>query len=178
MLCLRPFRRDQLPLTRPWFADADTQRWLGGPRWPDLVLDLRDRPLGEFRAAVETGRYDWLAWEGDAAVGYIGGTTTDRWTTWEGSPGGRGVISTITSPAVNISYVVDPARRRHGHGTAMIGALLACPELAHVSLFVAGVEPANAGSARCLLNNAFRPLDPEPDWEGTVYYARQAGGAT
>jgi aryl-alcohol dehydrogenase-like predicted oxidoreductase len=67
MLCLRPFRRDQLPLARPWFADADTERWLGGPRWPDLVLDLADSPLGEFRGAIETGRYEWLAWEGDTA---------------------------------------------------------------------------------------------------------------
>lgn len=47
-----------------------------------------------------------------------------------------------------------------------------CSGLAHVSLFVAGVEPANTGSVSCLLNNGFRPLDPTPDWEGTVYYAK------
>ena len=72
----------------------------------------------------------------------------------------------------NISYVVDPALRRHGYGTSIIAALLTCPQLAHVSLFVAGVEPANAGSISCLLKNGFQPLDPTPDWEGTVYYAK------
>jgi RimJ/RimL family protein N-acetyltransferase len=53
----------------------------------------------------------------------------------------------------------------------MIHAALARPELAHVELFAAGVEPANAASVRCLLKAGFAPLDPEPDWEGIVYYA-------
>jgi RimJ/RimL family protein N-acetyltransferase len=172
MVCLRPFLRDQLPLARTWFADADTQRWLGGPRWPEIILDLAGSPPGEFRGATETGRYEWLAWDRDTAAGYIGATTTDRWTTWDGSPGGRGVTSTIPVPAANISYVVDPALRRRGYGTAMISALMTHPALAHVLLFVAGVEPANTGSVQCLLSNDFQPLDPEPDWEGTVYYAK------
>jgi hypothetical protein len=55
-LRLRPFERRHLPLAEPWFTDADTQRWLGGPRWPRQMLDLTDRPLGEFRGAIETGR--------------------------------------------------------------------------------------------------------------------------
>ena len=38
------------------------------------------------------------------------------------------------------------------------------PQLTHVSLFVAGVEPANIGSISCLLKNGFQPLDPAPDW--------------
>ena len=168
---LRTFERQQLPLARPWFADADTQRWLGGPGWPQLVLDLAGRPLDEYRGAVETGRFNWLAWEDDTetAVGYIGCGTYDRWTTWDG---GRGVTGAIGVPAANISYVVDPALRRQGYGTSVIAALLTCPELAHVSLFVAGVEPANTGSVSCLLQNGFHPLDPTPDWEGTVFYAR------
>ena len=105
-------------------------------------------------------------------MGYVGGDTYDRCTTWDGSPDGRGVVSTLPVPTANISYVVDPARRRQGYGTAVIAALLTCPQLAHVSLFVAGVEPANAGSVSCLLKHGFQPLDPTPDWEGTVYYAK------
>jgi len=31
---LRPFERHHLALVEPWFRDADTQRWLGGPAWP------------------------------------------------------------------------------------------------------------------------------------------------
>ena len=171
MLCLRPFLRRQLPLTEPWFADPDTQRWLGGPGWPALVLRLQSRPLEEYRGALETGRHNWLAWDGGTAVGYAGCDTYDRWTTWDGRPGGRGVVSALPGPAANISYLVDPARRRRGYGTAVIAALLAAPELAHVALFAAGVEPANTGSVSCLVKNGFQPLDPVPDWEGIVYYA-------
>lgn len=45
------------------------------------------------------------------AVGYIDCGTHDRWTTWEGGPRGRGVISEIVVPAGSITYVVDPALR-------------------------------------------------------------------
>ena len=173
MLCLRPFLRAQLPLTERWFADPDTQRWLGGPGWPGLVLDLHERPLEEYRGAAETGRHSWLAWDGDVAVGYAGCDTYDRWTTWDGAPGGRGVVSTVPVPAANISYVVDPDLRRRGYGASVIAALLASPALAHVALFAAGVEPANTGSVRCLLRNGFQPLGPDPDWEGIVYYAKR-----
>lgn len=177
-LRLRRFRRRHLPLAEPWFRDADTQRWLGGPDWPRLMLDLADRPLGEFRGAMETGRYRWLAWDRDMAVGYIDCGTYDRWATWEGGPAGRGVTATIDLPAGSIAYVVDPALRRRGYATAMIGAVLTAPELAHVGLFTAGVEPANVASARCLHKAGFRPLNPEPDWEGIVYYARLRSGLT
>lgn len=178
MLRLRPFRQRQLPLTDRWFADADTRRWLGGPGWPGLILDLRKRPLGEYRGAVETGRYSWLAWDGDTAVGYVGCDTYDRCTTWDGSPDGRGVVKTLPVPTANLSYVVDPALRREGYGTSIIAALMASSQITHVSLFVAGVEPANTGSISCLLKNGFQPLDPAPDWEGTVYYARERPAAS
>jgi RimJ/RimL family protein N-acetyltransferase len=172
-LRLLPFERHQLPLARPWFEDDATNRWLGGPRWPQLILGLAGRPLGEYRGAAETGRYNWLAWERGTAIGYIGCDTYDRWTTWDGTPGGGGVTSAIEVPAANFSYVVAPALRRRGHATAMISAALAMPELAHVALFGAGVEPANGASVRCLLKAGFTPLDPDPDWEGIVYYARR-----
>ena len=94
---LQPFERRHLPLAEPWFLDRDTQRWLGGPAWPRQMLDRAERPLGEFRGAAETGRYRWLAWAHGSAVGYIDCGTYDRWTTWEGGPGGRGVIDTIPS---------------------------------------------------------------------------------
>jgi hypothetical protein len=54
----------------------------------------------------------------------------------------------------------------------MVEALIDAPELRHVALFAGGVEPENTASVRCLLRAGFRPLDPEPDWEGVVYYAR------
>jgi RimJ/RimL family protein N-acetyltransferase len=169
---LSPFGRRHLPLVEPWFADADTRRWLGGPGWPRLVLDLADRPLEEFRGAQETGRYEWLALDRGSVVGYIDCDTYDRWATWSEE---AGVSAVIARPAGSISYVVDPARRRQGYGTAMIMAAMEMPELADVELLTAGVEPANAGSVGCLVKAGFRPLDPEPDWEGIVYYARFTG---
>jgi hypothetical protein len=82
---LRPFVKEDLPTVEPWFDDVDTQMWLGGRRWPGLILDLASRPLGKYRGAVETGRYAWLAWDRDTPVGFVDCGTTDRWTTWEGA---------------------------------------------------------------------------------------------
>ena len=126
--------------------------------------------MGEYRGAVETGRYSWLAWDGDTAVGYVGCDTYDRCTTWDGSPDGRGVVKAFPVPAANLSYVVDPPCDVRATAR-QLAALMASSQKPHVSLFVAGVEPATTGSTSCLLKNGFQPLDPAPDWEGTVYYA-------
>jgi len=168
---LRPFTRAQLPMVEPWFEDPETHRWLGGPEWPRMAVDLADTPLGEFRGAQETGRYRYLAWDGDSPVGYIDCGTSDRWTTWEGGPAGRGVVDVIDEPSGAMAYVTDPVLRRRGYGAAMIQALMGEPELGHVSLFAAGIEPENTASVRCLLAAGLHPLDPVSDWEGFVYYA-------
>ena len=168
---LCPFEPGHLPLAQPWFSDPDTQQWLGGPDWLPMMLDLAAGPLDEFRGAAQTGRHYWLAWANGTAVGYIDCETYDRWTTWEGGPGGRGVTATIPVPSAGIAYVIDPAHRRRGYATAMITAVTTMPELAHVELFAAGVEPGNTASIGCLRKAGFRPLSPEPDWEGIVYYA-------
>ncbi len=141
--------------------------------WPRKALELADAPLGEFRGARETGRSHYLGWERGAPIGYIDCGTCDRWTTWEGGRGGRGVVSVIDEPSGGIAFVTDPAQRRKGHGVAMLLALLKLPALEHVALFAAGVEPDNTASVRCLRAAGFGPLDPTPDWEGFVYYARR-----
>lgn len=97
------------------------------------------------------------------------GDTYDRWTTWEGGPGGRGVTATV--PSASIAYVIAPAQRRRGYATAMITAVMTMPELSHVELFGSGVEPESTASVGCLRKAGFRPLSPEPNWEGIVYYA-------
>jgi len=172
-LQLQPFEVENLRRVESWFDDRDTQRWLGGPGWPRLVLDLADRPLGEHRGALETGRYAWSAWDRDQLVGYIDCATTDRWTTWEGGPMGKGVVATFPVASGNLAYVVDPVVRRQGYGTAMIATLVTRPELAHIELFAAGVEPDNVGSVRCLRAAGFDAMDSEPDWEGIVYYVHR-----
>jgi ribosomal protein S18 acetylase RimI-like enzyme len=170
---LRPFGRDQLPLVESWFEDAETQRWLGDQRWPGMMLDLADAPLSDFRGARETGRHQFLAWDDSAPVGYVDCGTFDRWTTWEGGPDGRGVLSVIEEPSGSMAYVIDPARRRRGHGVDMILTLMKSPALGDVQLFSAGVEPENTASVGCLRSAGFQPLDPVSDWEGIVYYARR-----
>jgi RimJ/RimL family protein N-acetyltransferase len=174
-LHLGPFGRPQLALVEAWFDDADTRRWLGGRSWPGLMLDLADQPLGEFRGAKETGRHRWLSCDGGRPVGYIDCGTYDRWTTWEGGPAGRGVVATLEVPAGSLSYVVDPVLRRRGYATAMVRAAVDRPELKHVDLFAAGVEPDNLASIGCLLKAGFGVLDPTPDWEGIIYYGLRRG---
>jgi RimJ/RimL family protein N-acetyltransferase len=73
----------------------------------------------------------------------------------------------------NLAYVVDPVMRRRGYGTTMIVALLTQPDLAHIELFAAGVEPENLGSVGCLRAAGFQALNAEPDWEGIVYYIKR-----
>jgi RimJ/RimL family protein N-acetyltransferase len=170
---LRPCTQAQLPLVEPWFDDPDTQRWLGGPNWPHRSIAMIEAPLGEFRGARETGRYRFVAWDGESPVGYIDCGTYDRWATWEGGTGGRGVTAVIEVPSAAIVYVVDPTLRRRGYGIAMIDALTRMPELDHVGLFGAGVEPENTASVQCLRSAGFSALDSGPDWEGTVYYVKR-----
>jgi RimJ/RimL family protein N-acetyltransferase len=176
-LRLRPFESEQVRQVESWFDDPDTKRWLGGPGWPRLVLDLAERPLGEHRGAIETGRYGWTAWDRDELIGYIDCVTTDRWTAWEGGSKGRGVVATYPVASGNLAYVVDPAVRRRGYGAAMIATLLIHPELAHIELFAAGVEPDNVGSVGCLRAAGFEAWDSQPDWEGLVYYFKRRSAA-
>lgn len=170
---LQPVIREQLPLVETWFEDPDTQLWLGGPGWLRAALDRTKASLGIFRGAQETGRYRFLAWEDDRPVGFIDCGTYDKWVTWEGGPGGRGVLEAIDVSSGAIAYVVDPAMRGRGYGVGMISSLMEVPELAPIELFAAGVEPDNVASVRCLVAAGFTPLDPEPDWEGIVYYTKR-----
>jgi RimJ/RimL family protein N-acetyltransferase len=81
--------------------------------------------------------------------GYVDCGTFDQWPTWEGGSDGRGVMSVIDEPSGAIAYVIDPALRRRGYGTDMILTLLKVPEVEHVVLFAAGIEPENIASVRC-----------------------------
>jgi RimJ/RimL family protein N-acetyltransferase len=172
---LRPFAREQLPLIESWFTDVETERWLGGPNWPRRELDIAEQPLRRFRGARETGRVLRLAWDHAVPVGYIGCESFDRWTNWAGRSEGVGAVKTIDVPTGWIGYVVDPALRRRGYATVMIQLLIDLPGLDDVKMFTAGVDPANVASVRALAKAGFRPLVPEPDVEGIVYFVWQRG---
>lgn len=104
---------------------------------------LRLRPFEREHLPLAEPWFSDAATQQGAAVGHIDCGTHDQWATWEGGPGGRGVIGTIDIPAGSIGYVVDPALRRRGYCTAMAGAVLAMPELDHVELFAAGARTAD-----------------------------------
>jgi ribosomal protein S18 acetylase RimI-like enzyme len=166
---LRRFRPEELFLIEPWFLDPETERWLGGPHWPRLMLDLADRPFDEFRGAMETGRFHWLAWVGDAAVGYIDCGTYDRWTTWDGAR----VVGAIDVPSGALAFTVPPACRGLGYGRQVLCALFEAPEVADIALFGGGVEPENVASIACLRAAGFSQENEEPDFEGIVYFVRR-----
>jgi ribosomal protein S18 acetylase RimI-like enzyme len=161
--------QQELPLVEPWFSDAETQRWLGGPEWPRLMLELADRPLREFRGALETGRFRWVGWDGADPVGYIDCGTYDRWTTWDGEQ----VVEAMAVESGAVAFTVAPACRRLGYGLQLLHALFRAPEMAHVQLLGGGVEPENVASVACLRSAGFRPDSEEPDFEGIVYYVRR-----
>jgi hypothetical protein len=77
---LRALAPADLAEVEPWFTDPDTRRYLGGPDWPALMLELRDRAVGEeFRGPVQTASFHYLASRAEHAVGYVDCGTFDRW---------------------------------------------------------------------------------------------------
>jgi ribosomal protein S18 acetylase RimI-like enzyme len=169
LMNLLPFERGDLSLVEPWFRDPETQRWLGGPSWPQQMLDLADRPLGEFRGAKETGRLRWLARNDNEPVGYIDCGTFDRWTTWDGEK----VTGSVDVASGALTLTVAPARRCMGYGREVLEALFEAPEVAHIELFGAGVEPENVSCVACLTAAGFTRQEYEPDFEGMLYLVRQ-----
>jgi RimJ/RimL family protein N-acetyltransferase len=166
------FTRAHLSATEAWFGDPDTRRYLGGREWPATMLERADHVVGEeFRGAVQTGVYRYLArWEG-RTVGYVDCGTFDRCTVYGGAgPDGPIIIDSIEVATGSIAFVVDPAMRRGGLGRAIINALVRQPELSFVELFEAGVEPENTASRRCLEAAGFRLRSARPDCEGMLYY--------
>jgi RimJ/RimL family protein N-acetyltransferase len=145
---------DTLGLAEPWFKDAQTRRWLGGPGWPALVLRLALDPPAEYRGRRVTGRFAWLAYA-------------------EGQPVGLVDVERYADGTAGLALVVDPARRRQGLGKQIIQAVLAHPELGGTELVRAGIEPKNQASVRCFTAVGFAAEADGPDEEGVVYFRRR-----
>ena len=172
---LRPLTRADLPLLTPWFTDPDTERHLGGPRWPAAMLDLGERSAGTvFRGATQIGSHRFLALADEAPVGYIDCGVFDRCTVYGGEgPGGPIILDTIDAVTAAMAFTVDPARRRQGLATRMIRALTHHLDLAAVQLFEAGVEPENEAARGALHAAGFRLRSSVPDCEGMLYYTAE-----
>jgi RimJ/RimL family protein N-acetyltransferase len=61
---------------------------------------------------------------------------------------------------------VKPEARNQRHGRAILRALIAWPEIAHLHTIEAGIEAGNSASLRCCLAAGFRVANPTPDAEG------------
>jgi ribosomal protein S18 acetylase RimI-like enzyme len=133
------------------------------------MLDLADRPLSQFRGAMETGRFRWMAWDGDVPVGYVDCGTYDRWTTWDGER----VTAAIEVPSGALTFTVAPAARRLGYGRQILDQLFDAPEVAEIELIGGGVEPENVASIACLRSARFSQESAEPDFEGIVYFIKR-----
>jgi RimJ/RimL family protein N-acetyltransferase len=171
-ISLRPLTSADLSLITPWFEDAETSRFLGGPGWPAQMLALAGRPAGTmFRGARQIDSHQYLALADAASVGYIDCGTFDRCTVYGGEgPYGPIILETIDAVTASIAFVIAPELRRRGLGRAMIAAMIARPELRDVELFEAGVEPQNTASRHCLEAAGFEPGSARPDVEGMLYY--------
>lgn len=166
---------NDLAIVRPWFEDADTQRFLGAPGWPQRMLALADTAVGTtFRGAKQTGSYRWVAFDGANPVGYVDCGVCDRWTVCDdGETADPVVRSVIDRPASSIALAVDPRRRGVGTGRAALRAVLQRPELRDVELFGGGIEHDNPASIRCFEAAGFVRQADEPDWEGMLYFLRE-----
>jgi RimJ/RimL family protein N-acetyltransferase len=164
---LRPFGAADLAVVSPWFLDADTRRFLGGPQWPRQMLVVGESAVGTtFRGARQTGVHRWVGYRDGVPVGYVDCGTFDRWTTCDER---LHVIDAIERPAGAIAFVTAPEHRRRGIARAMIRAALAEPAIGHVEIVGAGADPDNAASLAVLRALGFVPQNTRPDWEGMLY---------
>ena len=81
-------------MARPWFEDPDTGRFLGGPDWPQAILEHSARAVGTiFRGARQTDAHHYLALSAGMPVGYVACGTFDRCTVYAGEEPDRAIIT-------------------------------------------------------------------------------------
>ena len=173
---LMPFTADGARLIEGWFDHPEVRLRLGGREWIHREVRLiQERPGQEFRGMTTLRAHGWIAADAaGTAVAYIGGDVYDRWATYLGEHAGRAVLSDVDPRrSMGLAYVVDPARWGEGIGRATLLAVLGHPDVADVEAFYCGIEADNEASRRCAEAAGFTLLDPEPDWEGILYFRRE-----
>ena len=122
--------------------------------------------------------HGWIATEPEGtAVAFIGGDVYDRWATYHGEHAGGAVVTDVDlRRSMGLGYVVDPARWGEGIGRATLITVMGHPEVADVEAFYCGIDADNVASRRCAEAAGFTVLDPEPDWEGMLYFRRVRPG--
>lgn len=145
---LRELTDPDLQLVEPWFAEYETQRWLGDQTWPQRLLRL---------AALSADRFAYAALKKGVVVGAAD-------------------VERYRDGRAGLALVVAPEHRRLGVGKAMAGALIDRPELADVTEFIAGVEDGNFASAALVTSAGFQKVADEPDANGFTYFALRRNG--
>jgi RimJ/RimL family protein N-acetyltransferase len=198
-LSLRPLTAVGARQIQHWFDHPEVQRRLGGRGWIHRELRLiAERPGSVFRGQRVLRSHAWVAHDrAGTPVAFIGGDVYDRWARYLGE-GPDGPLLSDVDPrrAMGFGYVVDPARWRQGYGRAAIEAALGDADVADVEVFYCGIDADNQASRRCAAAAGFRVVEsasgpgpgagagagegdgadpaPVPDFEGMLYYRREA----
>jgi len=177
------FESAHLPVIRPWFDDAETQRWLGGPDWPETMLRLgvAFQPGEEFRGQIVVLQRSFVLLDSEGRpVALVTGDLYDRRTGYAGEgPGGPRFVDEPGPhrPTAGLAVVVDPARRREGWGARAVEAFIAHPDLAAAESFSAGIEPENTASRHLFERLGFILVSEAPDWEDMLEYGKTVASA-
>jgi L-amino acid N-acyltransferase YncA len=151
-IILKPLDESRLLMLAVWFWDREIRRRLGGMlplrRWYNYV-------------ATAPGRYVWMAYEGEAAVGFAD-------------------LELTSDETAAMALLVNPQLRRRGYGKRILQALVNRPETAALKTIEAGVEWDNVASLHCFTSAGFAIKDPKPDKDGiiTLIYARHEACAS
>lgn len=178
MITLEPLTSALASRIEPWFDDPEVQHRLGGRFWIHRALRLnQESPGASFRGKVVLRSHSWVAHAAGTPVAFIGGDVYDRWTRYHGdTPDGEPILSEVDPRrSMGLSYVVDPARWRQGHGRATLHAAVTHPAVADVHAFYCGIDSDNHASQKCCEAAGFHLTNPEPDHEDTLYYRHHRG---
>jgi RimJ/RimL family protein N-acetyltransferase len=173
VLSLHPFTAAAASSIEHWFDHPEVRHRLGGRPWIQRELRLMNqRPDTDFRGKTVLRSCAWIPLDqASVPVAFISGDVYDRWVRYHGE-GPHGPLLSDDDPrtSMSLTYVVDPARWRHGYGRATLTAVLTHPDLTDVRAFYCGIDADNHASQRCAATAGFQLLDPTPDFEDTLYY--------
>ncbi len=128
MIALRELTAGDLPVVEPWFEDAETRHWLGGPGWALEGLRL-----------AGPNRYNLLA--------YV-----------DGLPAALVDVEIGEDKRAAFAIVMAPALRGRRIGRTVVGVCMADARFADVSEWFAGVETGNVASSQLLLSCGFAKM--------------------
>jgi RimJ/RimL family protein N-acetyltransferase len=173
---LRPLTSEGVRRIERWFDDPEVRRRLGARSWIHRELRLiAERPGTTFRGMAVLRSYGWVVLDATSVpVAFIGGDVYDRWVRYQGERLTGPLLSDEDRRrAMGLGYVVDPGRWGHGFGRAAICAVIGHSEVRDAETFFCGVEADNEASKRCALAAGFHLLDPQPDFEGMLYFRHE-----